>query len=67
MPSTSRKDFERAEAKLKLKLFIRSLHHAAEMALEPWDGLDLTTVSLGPKTNSKKGSENTPPEDEHRT
>ena len=40
MPSTSRKDFERAEAKLKLKLFIRSLHHAAEMALEPWDGLD---------------------------
>ena len=60
MPSTSRKDFERAEAKLKLKLFIRSLHHAAEMALEPWDGLDLTTVSLGPKTNSKKGSENTP-------
>eukprot|EP00434_Breviolum_minutum_P000040 symbB.v1.2.000034.t3/scaffold12.1/size699752/14 len=28
------KDFERAEAKLKLKLFIRSLHHAAEMALE---------------------------------
>ncbi|CAL1149251.1 unnamed protein product [Cladocopium goreaui] len=28
------KDFARAEAKMALKLFIRSLHHAAEMALE---------------------------------
>lgn len=34
-----RKDFARAEAKMALKLFIRSLHHAAEMALDlgsPW-------------------------------
>ena len=30
-----RKDFARAEAKMALKLFIRSLHHAAEMALDP--------------------------------
>ena len=29
-----RKDFARAEAKMTLKLFIRSLHQAAEMALE---------------------------------
>ena len=42
-----RKDFARAEAKMALKLFIRSLHHAAEMALDPgfpgflWEGFPL--------------------------